>query len=64
MEAESYIGMLRDYGKNESLKPWCFKSTLYIQKNFHTPVPLEFYETEPPGYLKTHLLSSSQGYFL
>lgn len=51
VETESCIRMLCDYSKNESLKPWCFKSKVYIQKNFHTPLPLKFYETEPFGYL-------------
>lgn len=51
VETEPCIRMLRDYSKNGSLKPWCFKSAVYIEKNFHTPLPLKFYETEPAGYL-------------
>lgn len=48
---ESCIRILRDYSKKGSLKLWCFKSAVYIEKNFHTPLPLRFYETDPAGYL-------------
>ncbi|RCH80223.1 hypothetical protein CU097_000882, partial [Rhizopus azygosporus] len=34
MEAEPCIKMLRNYSKNGSLKPWCFKSAVYIDKSF------------------------------
>lgn len=51
--AISCIRMLRDYSKQASLWPWCFKSSFFVNKDFHTLSPLRFYESEPIGYLHT-----------
>lgn len=32
--------VLRDYQRNQSLNQWCFKSSHFVEKNFHTPMPL------------------------
>ncbi|KAI7905180.1 uncharacterized protein BX663DRAFT_501981 [Cokeromyces recurvatus] len=35
--------MLRDYQRKQSLNKWCFKSVYFVNKHFHTPLPLELH---------------------
>lgn len=36
--------MLRDYQRSQSLKQWCFKSSSFVEREFHTPAPLSLHE--------------------
>ncbi|ORE21565.1 hypothetical protein BCV71DRAFT_232185 [Rhizopus microsporus] len=45
------VNISAKYNTVNSLKPWCFKSELFMGKNFCTPLPLVLYQTESAGYL-------------